>query len=354
MSLQSTPALGLPLLQSGQAQKHITLNEALWRLDACVQARVSSRSLAAQPYTPEEGAAYILPPAASGPVWAAEAQYSLLVWRAGEWARLDLPEGALVYVADEGGFVVRLAAGWVALQTRFSAFDTLQHIGIGTTADNENRLSVNSSRVLFNHAGDGSLICINKASVSDEAGIVFQTGFSTRAMLGLLGDDRLTLKVSADGTAFSDVLSVETDSLTLHRALKPATDNGLTLGAAGARWQAVWAAEGVIQTSDQRDKTDIERLNGARALAFVSQVSPVPYRWRQQPDGGLQAGFIAQEAAIARPALSPEAADQLNLCGQEDPADAESRHWLKPDQMLAVLWAAVRALSEEIAEHRAR
>jgi len=354
VSLQSTPALGLPLLQSGQAQKHITLNEALWRLDACVQARVLSRSLTAQPAAPQEGDAYILPSDPSGTVWDGEAENGLLVWRGGEWERLDLPEGGLVYVGDEGGFVVRTAAGWVALQVSFDAFDNLQHVGIGAEADAENRLTVSSPRALFTHAGHGSLICLNKAAASDEAGIVFQTGFSTRAMLGLLGDERLTLKVSPDGTAFSEVLSVESDSLSAHRALKPAVDNGLSLGGAGARWQEVWAASGVIQTSDRRDKVDVEAIADERALAFVGQVAPILFRWRDQPEGPFQAGFVAQEVAAARAALSPDDARTLNLCGLENPADPDSRQWLRPDQMLAVLWAALRALHTEITTLKTR
>ncbi|MFT3996713.1 MAG: DUF2793 domain-containing protein [Asticcacaulis sp.] len=343
MSLQNTPALGLPLLQSGQAQKHITLNEALWRLDACVQARVLSRSVGVQPTSPQEGDAYILPEGATGADWSSMEARAFVARHGGYWERLDLPEGALVYIADEGVFVVRASSDWLALSATFGELQNLDRVGIGGTADNTNRLSVNSPQVLFNHAGQGSLVYLNKADPVDEAALVLQSGFSTRAMLGLLGDDRLTLKVSADGSTFADVLTVEADSVGLHRAVKPAADNAYALGGAGARWSEVWAASGVIQTSDRRDKTDISPIDAAQALALVSAISPVRFRWRED-DTRANAGFIAQEVGAV---LTAQGLD-LNLWGLEAPDNSDSRQWLRPDQMLAILWAALKAIREEL------
>ena len=45
----ATPRLGLPWLMPAQAQKHVTVNESLGRLDALVQAAAQSRTEAAQP-----------------------------------------------------------------------------------------------------------------------------------------------------------------------------------------------------------------------------------------------------------------------------------------------------------------
>ncbi len=76
----------------------------------------------------------------------------------------------------------------------------------GATADATNRLSVNSPAVLFNHAGAGIEATLNKSAVANDAALAFKTGFSARALLGLLASDDLTLKVSADGSAFADAL----------------------------------------------------------------------------------------------------------------------------------------------------
>ena len=44
MSDDASARLGLPYLAAGQMQKHVTLNEALTRLDSLVQLAVVSRS----------------------------------------------------------------------------------------------------------------------------------------------------------------------------------------------------------------------------------------------------------------------------------------------------------------------
>lgn len=59
--------------------------------------------------------------------------------------------------------------------------------------------------------------------------------------------------------------------------LIPVTDNALTLGKAGARWSAVWAVNGTIQTSDPRLKTDIADLPAA--LPIVLAIQPRTFKW---------------------------------------------------------------------------
>jgi hypothetical protein len=65
----NTTNLNLPFLMPAQAQKHVTVNEALLRLDALVQASVSSATTLAQPTAPVDGALYILPASKTGAAW---------------------------------------------------------------------------------------------------------------------------------------------------------------------------------------------------------------------------------------------------------------------------------------------
>lgn len=69
MASEETDRLGLPYLMPAQAQKHVTVNEALRKLDALVQPRVLSRAVSAEPAAPAAGDAYILPAGASGTAW---------------------------------------------------------------------------------------------------------------------------------------------------------------------------------------------------------------------------------------------------------------------------------------------
>ena len=52
--MSDTPRLGLPLLAAGQAQKHVTHNDALMRLDALAHLAVASRAQTVPPGSPGE------------------------------------------------------------------------------------------------------------------------------------------------------------------------------------------------------------------------------------------------------------------------------------------------------------
>lgn len=88
--MTTTPNLDLPYLQANQAQKHVTLNEALRRLDALVQIAVASRSLAAPPETPLEGQRYIPAAGASG-AWLGH-EGEIAAFQDGAWAFFAPPD----------------------------------------------------------------------------------------------------------------------------------------------------------------------------------------------------------------------------------------------------------------------
>lgn len=84
---------------------------------------------------------------------------------------------------------------------------TAQLLGLGgATADSFNRLSMNTPAVLLNNAGAGIEATVNKAAAGNDAAFAFKTGFSARALFGLLGSDDVTLKVSPDGSSYFDAL----------------------------------------------------------------------------------------------------------------------------------------------------
>ena len=96
-----SPSLSLPLVMPDQAQKHVTVNESLLRLDTLVQLSVQSRSLAVQPAAPQEGEVWILPEDASGPEWGEMAAQSLAVWRDGFWTDVTPQTGWQAWLRDE-------------------------------------------------------------------------------------------------------------------------------------------------------------------------------------------------------------------------------------------------------------
>ena len=67
--MSNSPRIGLPYLDAAQAQKHVTMNEALARLDIFAAGRVETMALASPSASPAEGEGHIVPAAASG-AWA--------------------------------------------------------------------------------------------------------------------------------------------------------------------------------------------------------------------------------------------------------------------------------------------
>ncbi|HEX6860023.1 MAG TPA: DUF2793 domain-containing protein [Caulobacteraceae bacterium] len=209
MSDDATPRLALPYLAAGQAQKHVTLNEALARLDGLVQSAVESRATDAQPVSPADGDLYIMTASASGADWAGKAAGTLMRFEAGAWAELTAAEGHVAWVKDEGLLAIFDGAAWIDLAQTIDALQGLSLLGINATADATNKLSVSSAAVLFNHAGAGTQLKVNKSAAGDTASHLFQTGFSGRAEFGLTGSDDFAIKVSADGSSWQDVFTVD-------------------------------------------------------------------------------------------------------------------------------------------------
>ncbi|MTH66080.1 DUF2793 domain-containing protein [Paracoccus shanxieyensis] len=90
---------------------------------------------------------------------------------------------------------------------------TAQLLGLGgATADSYNRLSVNTPAVLLNNAGAGIEATVNKAAAGNDAAFAFKTGFAARALIGLLGNDDFSFKVSPDGSAFYDAIRIDRTS----------------------------------------------------------------------------------------------------------------------------------------------
>jgi hypothetical protein len=108
-----TPNLLLPQILVGQAQKHVTHNEALRTLDGLVQISVKDRTRNAPPAGHADGACYIVGAAPTGTWsdWAGD-----VALRAdGAWHRLPACEGFLAWVETEGVLLVREGAEWVPL-----------------------------------------------------------------------------------------------------------------------------------------------------------------------------------------------------------------------------------------------
>jgi hypothetical protein len=210
-----TPNLGLPQLAADQAQKHVTVNEALLGLDALVQLAVLDRDLATPPGSPTQGARYLVAASPTG-AWAGHANH-IAAWIDGAWRFFVPGVGWLAWVVDEAALLAWNGSAWVDALSAVSAIQNLPLLGILTTADAANRLAVKSDGVLLSHddvtPGSGDMrVALNKSAAAKDAGFTFQDAFSTRALFGLLGDNDFVIKVSTDGSVFYTAISIDKDT----------------------------------------------------------------------------------------------------------------------------------------------
>ncbi len=112
--MAETRRLGLPLLDSAQAQKHVTMNTALTRLDALTSQSVISRSFIAPPGDALDGDVHIVGPGADG-AWAGR-DGMLAFADNGGWSFVQPDPGRSVWVRDEQFTIMHDGVAWAAAQ----------------------------------------------------------------------------------------------------------------------------------------------------------------------------------------------------------------------------------------------
>jgi len=252
----TSPLLALPYIQAGQAQKHVTHNEALQRLDILVQLRVRGFDALTPPAVPVDGEIHALG-ATPTAAWAGQG-LSLAAWINSAWMFVPLQTGWIAFGLDSG--TLRIWNGTAWQMPDIGDLNNLAGLGVGTTADGTNRLAVQSPATLFNHDGAGHQMKINKAGMADTASLLFQNSFSGRAELGLAGNDDFSIKVSADGGTFTHALKIDRAS---GLASGAAVQSGVQDATPG-RLMAVGAfGLGQTDNTNMNDTDDVDDLFGA-------------------------------------------------------------------------------------------
>ena len=361
--------LALPYLQPAQAQKHVTVNEALVRLDAVCQAVVQSRSLAVQPDAPIDGARYLLPPGKTGPDWGTMADHAVAYYRDGYWEELPPRPGWTVLVLDEHAFVAFAGNGWTdpaagrlslsggVLSGPLTTPSDGLLIGSGQFAAIGGKIAVGHTAPLsaFDLAGDLTLRGNLKGSSPAHA---FTVGGDSDVTAG----GYLQVFGSAHGLAGLMILGAGGAQRVILQAdgvVRPASDNAYGLGSASFRWSDAYIANGVVTSSDARDKADVASC--PLGLEFIMALQPRAYRRKvgrksvrgdadghpietERPGVRLHTGLLAQDVKAALP-------HGFDWAGwvQTDPAAPESAQGLRYDQMIAPLIAAVQELAGRLA-----
>lgn len=206
----ASPRLALPLIAPAQAQKHVTHNEALMRLDTIAQLCVEQFGAVAPPPVPAQGAVYALGDGAQG-AWAGQ-DGMLATWLDAGWRFIQPGAGWRAWGKAAGELRIHDGTSWVPMPgggTGPALLENLEGVGIAATPDAVNRLAVAAEATLLSHAGAGHQLKINKAGPAETASLLFQSGWAGRAEMGLAGTDGFAVKVSADGALWHTALEVD-------------------------------------------------------------------------------------------------------------------------------------------------
>ncbi len=290
-----TPNLKLELLAAGQSQKHVTMNEALAAIDSLAQLAAIHRKQGTPPVAPAEGATYIVPAGATGAF--AGRTGTIAVFSEGSWRFHEPVDGWRCYVTAEEALLVYLNGQWKP--AAMPALPTV--LGVNASADADNRLALQSPASLFDHAGAGHRLKINKAAAGETASILLQDGYSGRAEIGLTGDDNLRIKVSDNGQGWKDALVIERTTGLAQVQGPPVAANGIATKASVDAANATYAQPFDYQLAANQVISQFGTWVPIANLATARIASPA-FNGAQGRFAATVAGtyaFVAQIAPIA-------------------------------------------------------
>ena len=275
----------------------------------------------------------------------------------GEKVRIDSSGRLLVGTSSESGNARQVVRGNTGSAAGAGVFD----IGLGTTRPGSAGTPLGYLRFTSTS---------NTGSNYHYAAIHAETDGTSSSDTDIPG--RLVFSTTADGASSpTERMRITSGGNTLFSNssfVYPATDNAVGLGGgASFRWSAVWAANGTIQTSDQRAKANI--ADATLGSDFIKALRPVSYKWieggkrdtgerdasgnyiyESVPGTRTHWGFIAQEVKQA----VDDAGVDFGGWVLTDKDDPDSQQALRYDQFIAPLTKALQEALAEIESLKAR
>ena len=128
MNETKTPLLGLDYLMPEQAQKHVTVNDALRRLDGLVQLSVKNRTETVPPEAPQNGDRYLIAASATG-AWQNH-DGDVALYEDSGWAFATPQLGWRLWDEEQDKMLVLTSNGWQSVQAEKSPhlFQTLESV----------------------------------------------------------------------------------------------------------------------------------------------------------------------------------------------------------------------------------
>ena len=140
MPMNETARLAMPLLQAAQAQKHVTVNEALMRLDGLVNPVLRSVTTQDPPAQVIDGQCWGVPDGATGG-WSGQVG-QIAIGSNGGWVFASPAAGMRAFIADQGVTAIHDGAGWAAGAISLGGYGSALNAGM---AEAEVTVSAGSS-----------------------------------------------------------------------------------------------------------------------------------------------------------------------------------------------------------------
>ena len=179
----------------------------------------------------------------------------------------------------------------------------------------------------------------------------FATGGAARVRIGVQSIG----VTKSDGSTQNVSVVMETDggiitnntSASYFASVRPIADDTYSLGGGFYRWDNVYATNATIQTSDVREK---ENINDTKlGLDFLKDLRPVSYEWKKKKDNKTNQthyGLIAQEVVES---LKKHGIDSIeDFGGIVHEGDPKGLYGARYEEFVPILIKAVQELSEEI------
>jgi hypothetical protein len=176
------------------------------------------------------------------------------------------------------------------------------------------------------------------------------TNYAPRLNLGS-GSGVTTYEISNDGFVTSTpeyVFGTSQSGLTF----RSATDAQKSLGTAAFRWTTVYATNGVINTSDRREKENIRDLS--YGLNEIMKLKPVSFTWKAGADRSTKLGLIAQDvlSVVKEVVVNPKDTEPEFIKGENGQMEKNPNHidryGVSYSELIPVLIKAIQEQEEKI------
>ncbi len=188
--MSASPHLQLPYLAAAQAQKHVSVNDALSVLDAIVQLAVIDKDLTQPPVSPTEGDRYIVGAGATG-AWATY-DGQITSYNSGVWQFYPPVTGWAAWVGDEAKQYVFKNATWQGLSFASSPSGATTELHV-----------IEEELPLLGASVDSTIVIPDRA-------VVF--GVSTRTTQAVTGATSYDCGIAGEVAKFGAALSILTNA----------------------------------------------------------------------------------------------------------------------------------------------